>query len=135
MESGFWKMMAKTAFRSATFSRCMELPGQQWLILTTSNFADFARHPERGIMFFENTGQYTFQPYAFTIASGNQWNLMATGDLNRDGWPDVIIGAMNLGSIAKMQRRFAGRTLETEKDAVLFLENRMRARSPVRPLP
>ncbi len=104
-------------------------------ILTTSNFADFARHPERGIMFFENTGQYTFQPYAFTIASGSQWNLMATGDLNRDGWPDVIIGAMNLGSIAKMQRRFAGRTLETEKDAILFLENRMRARSPVRPLP
>jgi hypothetical protein len=95
-------------------------------ILTTSNFADFERHPERGIMFFENTGRYTFEPYAFTIASGNQWNRMATGDLNKDGWLDVIIGAMDLGNIAKMQRRFSGQTLETGKDPILFFENRMR---------
>src|SRR2546427_7976153 len=42
-------------------------------ILITSNFADSARHPERGIMFLENTGRYQFQPYAFSIASGGQW--------------------------------------------------------------
>ena len=34
-------------------------------ILATGNFADFERHPERGIMFFENIGQYKFRPYAF----------------------------------------------------------------------
>jgi hypothetical protein len=98
-------------------------------ILTTSNFADFEKHPERGIMFLENTGLYRFNPYAFTVASGNQWNLLATGDLNRDGRLDVIIGAMNLGNIVKRQRRFAGQALDTGKDPVLLFENRM----PVRP--
>jgi len=98
-------------------------------ILTTSNFADFERHPERGIMFFENTGRYEFEPYAFAIASDNQWNVMATGDLNEDGRLDVIIGAMNLGSIATIQRRFTGRTLESGNDPLLFFENRMHVRS------
>lgn len=97
-------------------------------ILTTSNFADFERHPERGIMFFENTGRYEFRPFAFTIASGNQWNLTATGDLNKDGWPDVIIGAMDLESIAKLQRRSTGQESEASKDPILFFENRMHAK-------
>jgi hypothetical protein len=98
-------------------------------ILTTSNFADSARHPERGIMFLENIGPYTFAPYAFSIASGGQWNLMATGDLNKDGRLDVIIGAMNLGNIANLQRRLTGRALESGKDPILFLENGMQVRS------
>jgi hypothetical protein len=98
-------------------------------MLTTSNFADFQRHPERGIMFFENAGGYAFRPYGFTISSTNQWNLTATGDLNKDGWPDVIIGAMNLENIARLQRRIAGKTSETGNDAILFFENRMHAKS------
>jgi hypothetical protein len=98
-------------------------------ILTTSNFADFERHPERGIMLLANAGRYKFEPYAFTIASGNQWNRMAMGDLNKDGWLDVIIGAMNLGNIAKAQRRLTGQPLETWQDPILFFENRMHVRS------
>ena len=98
-------------------------------ILTTSNFADVKSHPERGIMFFENTGRYTFQPYAFSIAQGNQWNVMAMGDLNKDGWPDVIIGAMDLESIAKIQRRFSGSPLATGKEPILYFENTMRPKS------
>jgi VCBS repeat protein len=93
-------------------------------ILTTSNFADSERHPERGIMFFENTGRYTFQAYAFSVASRNQWNVMATTDLNRDGWLDVLIGAMHLESIARIQRRFPGQALETGIDPILLFENR-----------
>jgi hypothetical protein len=98
-------------------------------ILATSNFADSKRHPERGIMYFENTGGYTFQPYAFGAASHDQWNVMATGDLNRDGWLDVIIGAMHLENIARIQRRFGGQTLETGMDPILLFENRMQAMS------
>jgi VCBS repeat protein len=98
-------------------------------ILTTSNFADVERHPERGIMFLENSGRYEFRPYAFTIASGNQWNLIATGDLNKDGWMDAIIGAMDLENIADLQRRSVGQTSETGRDPILLFENRMQAKS------
>src|SRR6266487_5764411 len=98
-------------------------------ILTTSNFADSERYPERGIMFFENVGGYNFKPYAFSIASGNQWNVMATADLNRDGRLDVLIGAMHLQDIARIQRGFRGPTLERAVDPILLLENRTQAMS------
>ncbi len=98
-------------------------------IVTSSNFADAKRHPERGIMFFENTGRYTFQPYAFSVASHGQWNVMATGDLNRDGRLDVLIGAMDLGSIARIQRRLGRPTEQPGALPILLFENRMQQRS------
>jgi hypothetical protein len=116
----------------------MERPAQKWLILTRtaiptfwrpSHFADVERHPERDIAFLENTGRYEFRPYAFTIASGSQWNLTATGDLNDDGWLDVIIGAMDLEDIADFQRRSVQRKSATQKSPIPFFENRMRAKS------
>jgi hypothetical protein len=97
-------------------------------ILATSNFADFERHPERGIAYLENTGGYKFRPYAFSVASSNQWNLTATADLNKDGWLDVLIGAMDLGSVARLQQQYSGGTSASAKDPVLFFENRMHAK-------
>ena len=101
-------------------------------IMATSNFPDLERHPERGIVFLENAGRYEFRPYAFTAASGNQWNVMATADLNKDGWLDVIVGAMDLGNVSKLQRRTAGAALETGKNPILVFENRMQAKSATR---
>jgi hypothetical protein len=101
-------------------------------VMTTSNFADVQRHPDRGIMFLRNTGLYDFQPYAFTIAADNQWNLMTTADLNRDGWQDVIIGAMDLDNIATLQRRPSRPASATNKDPILSFENRMSPRSNYR---
>src|SRR2546422_483766 len=90
-------------------------------ILATSNFADSRRHPERGILYLENLGHYRFRPYAFSIAAGSQWNVMATADLNRDGWPDVLIGAMRLKNITEIQRATGGRD---DSPAVLLFETR-----------
>ena len=100
-------------------------------VLTTSTFADVERHPERGIMFLENVGGYVFRPYAFTIASVNRWNLTATADVNRDGWMDVLVGAMDLENVATLQRRGGRRQLATDRDPLLLFENRMRTRSAV----
>ena len=96
-------------------------------ILTTSNFADTNKHPERGIMYLENTGRYTFRPYAFSVSSRSQWNLMAVADLNGDGWLDVIIGGMRLENIARLQRR-VGPPLETGIDPILLFQNKMSGR-------
>jgi FG-GAP-like repeat len=101
-------------------------------ILAVSNFADVQRHPERGITYLENVGgeggagpPYRFQPYVFSIGATNQWNVMAAADLNRDGRPDVLIGAMSLANIAAGQRQFSGQRPEPGKDPVLLFENRL----------
>ena len=101
-------------------------------ILITSNFADFQRHPERGIVFLENVGGYKFRPYAFSVASSNQWNLTTTADLNKDGRLDVIVAAMNLGNIGKLQRRLRGQALQAGTDPILVFQNRMAVKSKPR---
>lgn len=93
-------------------------------ILVSSNFADQKHHPERSIMFLENTGGFTFRPYAFTASARSQWNVMTIADLNRNGWPDVIVGAMRLSSIASIQRS-PGAGSPNAPDALLVFENRM----------
>jgi len=97
-------------------------------ILATSNFAGAANAPDQGIVYLENTGRLTFQPYEFTAAALNQWNLMAIADLDRDGLPDVLIGAMNLESVAGIQQGFGQRSAE-QGAPLLVLQNRLR-RSP-----
>jgi hypothetical protein len=97
-------------------------------IVATSNFADPA-HSERGIMFLENAGAYVFRPSAFSAASKNQWNVMATADVNKDGWLDVIVGAMNLSSIAGIQQRFGQSTSTNGNGPLLLFENRMQSAS------
>ena len=94
-------------------------------ILATSNFAD-AQHLERSIIYLENTGAYIFKPYAFTVASENQWNLIASADLNHDGVPDAIVGAMHLENIARAQR-FSGQGPEVGQDPLLLFEGSRRA--------
>jgi hypothetical protein len=103
-------------------------------IMTVSNFADSTRHPERGIMYFENVGPYRFQPYAFSVGAENQWNVMTAADLNRDGWLDVIIGAMDLQSVGRMQMQgqFPSQAPVVVKDPVLYFENRWKARTASR---
>jgi hypothetical protein len=54
---------------------------------------------------------------------------MAMGDLNKDGWPDVVIGAMDIGNVVKLQRRFTRDTMQSGKNPLVFFENRMRAKS------
>lgn len=93
-------------------------------MMVTSNFADPAFHPERSILFLQQTGRYTFQPYAFTIGAGSQWNLTTTGDFDGDGRVDVLIGAMRLENIARLQRGTGAPA--PRSDALLLFENRMR---------
>jgi hypothetical protein len=91
-------------------------------IIVTSNFADFERHPERGIVFLKGVGAYQFRPYAFGVADSNQWNVTAIADLDNDGRPDVLVGAMDLQNIGYLQR---GSSAQVVSNAILLFENRM----------
>jgi len=117
-----------THLNNLTGAGTVAIGGGSLFLSGTSNFAGAANAPDQGIVYLENTGRLTFQPYEFTAAALNQWNLMAIADLDRDGLPDVLIGAMNLENVAGIQQGFGQRSAE-QGAPLLVLENRLR-RSP-----
>jgi hypothetical protein len=99
-------------------------------VLAASNFADAVEHPERGIMYLEGLGGFRFRPYSFTAAAGSQWNVMTTADVDGDGRLDALVGAMDLQTVASVQKRFTRNPSDSGKSAMLLFQNRTSPPSP-----
>lgn len=63
-------------------------------IATISFFPDFKRAPEYGFVYFENDGG-KMEPYVTPLSQGGRWVLMEPADLDNDGYPDLLLGALN----------------------------------------
>lgn len=92
-------------------------------IMVTSNFADMDKNPERGIVYLENNGDYDFNAYSFEAAAQNQWNTIDMVDIDSDGDQDILIGAMNLSNILKVQDNTVQGEVDLSKTSLLLLKN------------
>jgi len=61
-------------------------------IAAISFFADYARQPEEGFVYLENTGQFNYAPHSMSETQKGRWLTMDAGDLDGDGKPDIVLG-------------------------------------------
>jgi len=92
-------------------------------IVVAANFGDMEHNPERGIIYLENEGLYSYIPYAFPLAAMNEWNTMGMMDIDHDGDRDLLVGSMNLNNVMNMQGIDLGDSTTTLKASMLLLEN------------
>jgi len=92
-------------------------------MVVAANFADMKDNPERGIMYFECLDTYKYKPYSFSAASDNQWNTIATGDFDKDGDLDLVIGAMYLQNVLTIQQVSNADAIEQKRASILYFEN------------
>lgn len=90
-------------------------------IAAISFFADYARQPEQGFVYLENKGNWNFSPTTFAEAAAGRWITLDAGDLDGDGWPDLLLGNMaKPGSISKPKKAW------NEGPLFLLLKNKGR---------
>lgn len=66
-------------------------------IATISFFADYQKQPEESFIYLQNGGGLAFQPYSFAESSKGRWLTMDAGDLDGDGWVDLVLGNFAAG--------------------------------------
>lgn len=66
-------------------------------IAVISFFADYARIPQEGFVFFKNEGDFDFRPYHPQAASYGRWITMDVGDWTGNGVDDIVLANFSLG--------------------------------------
>ena len=61
-------------------------------IASISYFPDYSNTPEESFIYWENKGNYSFQPFSFKDAFAGRWLTMDAGDMDGDGDLDIILG-------------------------------------------
>ena len=66
-------------------------------IATISYFADYKNQPEESFVYLKNEGSNKFKPFSFPESSLGRWLTMDAGDIDGDGWLDIVLGNFFMG--------------------------------------
>jgi hypothetical protein len=93
-----------------------------------SFFGDIVHHPERGFVYLENVSQndqLAFSPALIEGVKDGRWITMTSGDLNRDGFEDIILGSFTTMDIMGDSLNTTRNELIHKAQPLLLLENKM----------
>jgi hypothetical protein len=92
-------------------------------IAAISFFPDFKKAPDRGFLYFENTGGYHFIARKASYSTLARWLVMEAADYDADGDLDIVLGANNFRGLGAGPEQY--NEWMRHKTPVLFLENRL----------
>jgi FG-GAP-like repeat len=95
-------------------------------IAAISFFPDYEKSPEESFVYLENKGGLKFQAHSFPESTEGRWLTMDVNDIDGDGDWDIVLGSFSQGPQSipipnSMQERW-----NTNRIAVLILENKLR---------
>jgi len=71
-------------------------------IAAISFFPDFMQNPQNSFVYLENQGNMKMKPYTFPTADKGRWIVMDSGDLDKDGDIDLLLGSLTFEVIPKI---------------------------------
>jgi hypothetical protein len=95
-------------------------------IAAISYFPDYARSPEESFVYFENAGNFVFNPASIPEHAAGRWITMDAGDFDGDGDEDVLLGSLVLGPTSIPIPQTIAEKWKLNAPAILLLENTTR---------
>jgi len=88
-------------------------------IAAISFFPDKKNRPQESFLYLDNTGNQQFTPYAIPAYNKGNWLTMDAGDIDGDGYDDIVIGNLDMPRI-----RANSQEQQVNKTAFLLLKNK-----------
>jgi hypothetical protein len=99
-------------------------------IATIAFFADFQQRPEEGFVYLRNNGGMSFSAYSHAEARKGRWLTMDAGDIDGDGWEDIVLGNFSAPAMTE-----TGTPTETGPVALVLLNRGNKTASTPTPKP
>lgn len=87
-------------------------------IAAISFFADFSRDPDQSFVLLRNEKGMEYKDFSFTGSNNGRWITMDAGDLDGDGWVDLVLGNFSYGPVM-----MSSKINWKETPSFLFLKN------------
>lgn len=88
-------------------------------IAAISFFPDRKSRPQESFLYLDNMGKEQFTPYCIPAYNKGNWLTMDAGDIDGDGYDDIVIGNLDMPRI-----RANSREQQVNKTAFLLLKNK-----------
>lgn len=92
-------------------------------IATIAFYPDWAAKLPTTFVYLENRGSYDFQPSTVEQADWGRWISMASGDIDNDGYPDLLLGGAYYPIGVGPNDSATYRRLTQNKPAIVLLKN------------
>ncbi|HTJ53335.1 MAG TPA: FG-GAP and VCBS repeat-containing protein, partial [Cyclobacteriaceae bacterium] len=86
-----------------------------------ASYPNLKDRPQETLVYLENSGDLNFNSSYIEKQPSGKWLLMDAGDLDNDGFPDLIVGANLMNTIG--QPEFYEQQWKTNKKSILILKN------------
>ncbi|HWB24364.1 MAG TPA: VCBS repeat-containing protein [Chitinophagaceae bacterium] len=90
-------------------------------IAAISFFPDKKNQPQESFVYLENEGKFKFTPFTIPQYNTGNWLTMDAGDIDGDGFDDIVIGNLDMPKIRSNSRK-----QQINKPALLLLQNKGR---------
>lgn len=110
----FYPMYGAYKCSAADFDRDGDLD-----IAGISYFPDPASSPRRDFIYLRNEGSYSFTPQSLQKDIPARWVTFDVGDLDKDGYPDIVLGATGTHRVVDAH----GRRTSVPGPSLVFLRN------------
>jgi hypothetical protein len=70
-------------------------------IAAISQFPDKKNRPQEAMMYLENKGKFQFTPYVMPLSGKGNWITMDAGDIDGDGYDDIVAGNFDLRKVRR----------------------------------